>query len=425
MSWSYILIFGYLLLLYWLIPRIGLFKDSGINTRYWRSLFLLKVVVGTIYSHYHLRYGGGGDTWTFFRESGIYFQSLGDSVWTYLRLVFGPNGFKPVPEEFLTYTDPSRYWWDSSEYLLIRINTFLRLISGGEYYAHVVIWNLLSILGIVYIYRFFADSLSSGRQLLFALLALTPSILFWGSGMHKEALSFFFIGLILWNLQQIIIGKGNRLARIVLTLIALYLLAVMRIYIAVLLAPALIAFVWVELSKGKSALPKYGLVYFACILLSLIGPYISEKFDIYYRISEMLRITKFYFPGYATLDAPVINADEWWTFYTNIPKAWYNVFFKPSFFDGVSWYRMFAFVETYLIAAVLLFGLVKIKWKQYLKNNRALFALFFGLSLITIIGLVSVNMGAIARYRSVPLVFLIVSVYLGTRKVDSVGQDSH
>lgn len=422
MGWQTILIFTYLLLGYWLIARLSLFKDSDVPTKYWRSLFLLKVLVGVVYSQYHLRYYGGGDTWTFFRESGIYFESIRTSFWTYLQLVFGPNGYKPVPEEFLVYTDPSRYWWDSSEYLLIRINTFLRLLSFGEYYVHLVFWNFLSILGIGYIYRFFAEQLTSGRRVLFALLALTPSILFWASGLHKEALSFFFIGGVIWNLHQIKAGVGSKVLRIVFVVSAMYLLVVMRIYIAVLLVPALIAFLWVESGDTKSALLKYGLVYFACFVFSLLGPFISEKLDFYGRIAEMLAITKKYFPGYATLDAPNIKADEWWTFYTNIPKALYNVFLKPNFYDGVAWYRIFAFVETYLIAAAILFGVIKIKWASFLENNRALFALFFGLSLITIIGLVSVNMGAIVRYRTVALAFIICSIYLGTRKADSVNR---
>jgi len=79
MSWHNLLIFAYLLLGYWLIPRLSLFRESSVATRYWRSLFLLKVLVGVIYSQYHLRYYGGGDTWTFFRESGIYFASLQES----------------------------------------------------------------------------------------------------------------------------------------------------------------------------------------------------------------------------------------------------------------------------------------------------------------------------------------------------------
>jgi len=418
MSWHNILIFVYLLLGYWLIPRLSLFKDSNIPTKFWRTLFLLKMLVGVVYSLYHLRYYGGGDTWGFFRESGIYFKSLESSFWTYLRLVFGPNGFKPVPEEFLAYTDPSKFWWDSSEYLLIRINTFLRLISFGNYYVHLVFWNFLSLLGIGYIYRFFSEQIPDRSRLFFGLLALTPSILFWGSGMHKEALSFLFVGFIIWNLHQIEAGQGSRVLRLVGILIVFYLLTKLRIYIAVLLLPAVIGFIWVSVSDGKAAFLKYALVYFGCFLLSLIGPYFSEKFDFYYRISEMLRITKLYYPGFATLDAPVINADEWWSFYTNIPKALHNVFLKPSYSDGVAWYRMFAFVETYLITAALLVGLVRIKWSSFLKNNHALFAMFFGLSLITIIGLVSINMGAIVRYRTVALVFLISGVYLGLRKVN-------
>lgn len=425
MSWHNILIFAYLLLGYWLIPKLTLFKESGIATRYWRSLFLLKVLVGVVYSQYHLRYYGGGDTWTFFRESAIYFESIRDSFWTYLRLVFGPNGFKPVPEEFLAYTDPSRYWWDGSEYLLIRINTFLRLFSFGNYYVHLVIWNFLSILGIGYIFRFFGEHIPERRQVFFALLALLPSILFWGSGLHKEALSFFFVGFIVWNLRQIQAAKGSRLVRTFAVFAAFYFLAVMRIYIAVLLLPALVAFLWVEYSDGKGALMKYALVYFTCFGASLIGPYFSEKFDFYYRISEMLRITKIYFPGHATLDAPTINADEWWTFYTNIPLALKNVFFKPSYNDGVAWYRMFAFVETYLISGALLFGLFKVHWRTFFRNNRAMFGLFFGLSLITIIGIVSINMGAIVRYRTVALVFIIAGIFLGITTRDSANQDSH
>lgn len=404
MSWHYILLPTYFFLACWLIPRLRIFQESSISIRGWQAFLFLKCIVGYLYSQYHIAYIEGGDTWTFFYESGIYFQAFKESPWLFFKMILGPSGFRPIPDGFEPYVDASKYWWDSSQFLLIRFHAFLRLFTFGNYYVHVIIWNFLSIIGLAGILHFMQDRVD--RPGILSLIALfLPSILFWASGAHKEGISFFLLGLVVYKLGA---DKNTSFfLKIGIISVALFLLAIMRVYLALLFLPALIAFLWTERFPGRTFL-KFLTVYLLCFLFTLIAPLIHPRLDFYYEISEMLRVMKFYFVGNATLETPSFTADEWWHFYLNVPKYLYNTMLMPNWVDSSVWYRFLAFLETYFIALMIVLSFFFLRWKQLLNDNRSLMAIFFALSLLVIIGAVSVNYGATVRYRTVAYIFLLL-----------------
>ena len=107
--------------------------------------------------------------------------------------------------EFQQYYEQMNYWArkiDSNIYndshTIIRFNTIVRFFSLGYYNVHTVFICFLSLIGLTGIYKTFIPYLQDKkRELLFAVFLL-PSALFWGSGVLKEGLIFFALGLLIY-----------------------------------------------------------------------------------------------------------------------------------------------------------------------------------------------------------------------------------
>ena len=71
----------------------------------------------------------------------------------------------------------------------------IRPFSFGIYNVHAIIFAFISFVGIYNLYLFFETRMYNKINLQFILFGV-PSIVFWSSGVHKEAITFFGLGLI-------------------------------------------------------------------------------------------------------------------------------------------------------------------------------------------------------------------------------------
>jgi hypothetical protein len=75
-----------------------------------------------------------------------------------------------------------------------------------------------------------------------------------------------------------------------------------------------------------------------------------------------------------------------------------------------------ASIETYLILFIIIGLVLSINYKDLAKNPYAIFCILFSLSIFFLIGLVVNNSGAIVRYRSVAIPFLLIGLCLALTK---------
>ncbi|MGB1104738.1 MAG: hypothetical protein ACPG21_14100 [Crocinitomicaceae bacterium] len=156
-------------------------------------------------------YGNGvlyGDAYNFFNDAYLLNQYAYVDPAGYLELLFGLNPEQSI--ETLPYVSETQIWSyvDNGDLyndnrLIIRLNSLIHFISFGNVYVHTLVMSFLSFLGILMIYRTYETYFPYKRFAFFVLL-LFPSITFWGSGITKEALLFFGMGLFFYGGQQCI-----------------------------------------------------------------------------------------------------------------------------------------------------------------------------------------------------------------------------
>ncbi|MGB1317521.1 MAG: hypothetical protein ACPG5W_04920, partial [Flavobacteriales bacterium] len=152
---------------------------------------------------------------------------------------------------------------------IIRFNAFVRLFSLGHYNVHSVVVNFLGLMGLTGILHFLKQMAPSKERWFFAGVFLMPGMMFWASGVLKEPLLLFGLGLFLFGVMQLA-NDGFSTKGLLIVLLSLFFLLTVKSYALAAIVMGLIG--WVLARKLSSYHPA---LWFAGVFvigfLTLIG----------------------------------------------------------------------------------------------------------------------------------------------------------
>ncbi len=412
------LIIAYVLIFSVIIYKSSYFSLTDFSKPIILLFFFIKLFAAFLYIHLHNKVLNGGDIVTFINESEILFSSLKESPRLFLQLALGHNDVIPEPIHLEYYIDKMGYWYDNANYLVVRINALIRLISDGNWYVNVVFFSFFSFVGVFGIFRFFSDYLEGNSQyILVIILFIVPSSVFWYSGLHKESIVIFSLGLILNSYRNFRLYR-RKISSSFLIALGFLLLFLVRSYV---FGAFIISFTALLLSKQFSLKPIYLFVlvfigYAASVLL--IGS-INEKAN---PLNEM-KVRQLHFlgaPGNTTYDVPILEPSLK-SAVKNSPEAVLNIIRRPMVSDCMksNFWCFLAMIESYIILICVLIGIYHLNWRALGNNSLFLFCLVFSLVTLLIIGLIVNNSGAMVRYKSIVIPFLLIGLILGRNTENS------
>lgn len=374
-------------------------------------VFLIKTIAGFLSFTYHNYYFAGGD-------SAIYLMGAHDlvafsegSVIRYISLFL--NLHRDLPEWESIYSQI--IYWDSKSHFnvindnrnAIRFNSLVSLVSFGNTYIHIIILNFITIIGLVALYKSFKSFLPQLPSLfIFIAVFLSPSILFWTSGILKETHTVFFIGVYFLLLSKFISNK--KVPYILLLLLLLFLVILSRTYLSSIIIISTIFLILASLFKINT-LKKNGVLLFLGGGILLIGTNLLP-FSVYDIISN--KQEDFIFIGrQANSFFTILPLENPWGLIKNMPIAIINVFIQPQLFNFESILYIFPIIEN---IDVLFFCFLAIRY--FKKPTGEMLPFIIGCLLIYIlsawlIGLTVPIQGAIARYKAITQPFLLISVF--------------
>lgn len=383
-------------------------------------VFLLKVGAGiclfAVYTFYYTD-RSGADIYKYFDDSRIMFDALLYKPLDFLKMITGINNDN-------AYFDTNYYhhmnnWYRKYEsnsfndnHIIIRLNAVLRLFSFGYYQVHNVFINFISLIGLIALFKFLNQSVQGKKKELFIACFLIPSVVFWGSGVLKEGLLLFGMGILLYSFNNLIL-RQSFVKNIFLFLMALIILRNTKIYILAILIPLMIAFIWVKFANNKYVFYKYMivlLIYFAGIYsVKFIFPeydilqYIAARQSNFLNMSDAVK---------AGSRIPMVRLEpSMVSFILHSPKAFYNTLCLPWFFNSSSLLTLFNGIENliFILTGILSICYLRVNPKN---NNLFCFSLFYVVLMFTLIGLTTPVIGAIVRYKIPALPFLAVLLML-------------
>jgi len=402
---SYLLFFAWLIFLSWSLTKIGFVKNAGLGSKIIIGLFLCKVIAGLL-AGWITANAASADTWGYhvealkeyhllFSNPKEYFTNLFQSGYSY-----GYNGV------FVTYHS---FWNDLKTNLVIKLVSVLDIFSGGSYYTNVILYNFLSFFGSIGLFRVLKHVYRSNPKLLAACTFLLPSLLYFGSTIHKDGIIFAATGVILFNVYYALHYTGFTFKRLFFIMLALLPVFLIRNYVFIALLPALAAMIISSKANINAALTFSAIYLISTFLffnLHYLTPSINLPGYIVQKQADFLTLEQ----ANTTIAVHQLQPGPG-SFIANAPQALLHSLCRPFITDAsLSILLLPLSIELLCYQLLLLLFIFFRRENPVLNNPVILFGVFFGLSVCLMIGYTVPVMGAIVRYRSTYLPFLLTPV---------------
>jgi hypothetical protein len=404
------------------IQRMKFFDVNGISKRSLSLLFVLKVFFGlllwAIYTFYYTD-RATADIYKYFDDSEILFNSIKTNPPHFFKMLIGIGNNS---SEFDHYYSEMHYWVrkiDSNIYndshTIIRFNSLVRFFSFGYYNVHTVFMCFLSFIGLTAIYKTFLPFFQDKKNELLVIVFLLPSVLFWSSGVLKEGLIIFALGLLiyyttqLFSLRSILICVGVGL-----------LLALSKFYVWVAIVPSLLFILWIKQNNSKLFLKFIFVILFVGAVGLNIDRFTSIQNPLVTLSQKQIEFNqlangnltdannKSIAVAGSTIEINTLQPTIL-SFIKNAPQAFVNTLFRPYLWELKSPMMLMAGLENIVILVFILLCLFFRKPLSAIHWEYILFCISFVCIQFLIIGETTPVLGAIARYKVPALPFLLIT----------------
>ena len=386
------------------ILKIPFFRKSGIRPAVLLTLFGLHVLAGCLHNLI---------AWRFYPEHG--------DIWFYFQFSFLERHRLLHDLQLFLYYNSS---WDAvSHNAITYVQIILDTASFDNMWINTLLLSFPVFLGNIALYRVFRRQFP-GSPLSAATAFLLPSTLFWTSCIHREALLFMLLGLLFYWVDKSLSGKNPRRA-LAYASCAFLAIIFFRFAVAIALIPALLAWLIALRPLPRRRGWIIGVTGMAVLLLFfLASPQLSAKL---LRELGTLQHSFLILQGNSRLYLPVLN-DSWTSLLEATPAALRNGLFEPlPGSGGQQIYQLFSLELLWIwaiVAAALLRRLILHKPTDSappastspttaIPFSRC--CILFALISMLQIGLFIPFAGAIIRYRSIYLPFLVAPCLFSLR----------
>jgi hypothetical protein len=387
----FILFICYFFLACLLISRIGFFRRS-IRLPYLLLAFAVHVAAGCLHNFvaWHF-YPGHGDIWYYFNESLTMKEALLSHPKQFITGVFSSKGFN--------LTDSSMPRMDIQYQLIQFLNLLLNFLSSGNLYINTIFISVPVFAGSVALFNTFYKVY--GQVLTACAALLLPSTLFFTSVIHKDGLLYMAVGYFFYCL----VHCNKPMVRIMLLLCCTILVFLTRTNVLLTLLPAAAFFLLTEKSgmkKGRAVVVIIAACIIACLGLNLVmhGGLVEAVCARQLSFQSLQGGSRLYLP----LLQPSLAG-----FLKVLPPALLNGFFQPlPGAGGKIIYTVFS-VELLLVWTCILAGSWRLfRTRDLGMNNFSITCILLALPAMLIIGYMVPFAGALIRYRSIFLPFLLL-----------------
>ena len=367
---------------------------------FWPAVLLklsMGVLVGLLYQYYYQ----GGDTIAFF-DSAIALKNSALSSWVNFADIFLRNNYESLPG--------FQYAWIPSAFY-VKILSFFAWLTGDNYWLTGLYFSVFSFFGL-WTWVTVLVRLLPNYQLAMLSGFFFPSLLFWSSGILKEALVIPLLALLSGIFLKYYLG--DRLSRnsLIAAILIFVALAVLKYFIAaIFLALGLAVLLTRRIlpAKAKWYSEAITLVLILLVmggLVSLLHPNLWPSrlaTVIYQNYSAYLAASN---PG-STITFSHLSA-QLSGLVISLPKAVIAGLFLPLTPLSGAPVSLLSVAENWVLLLGLTVGLTQFSMPESRENRLLVFAgILFILVASGLIALSTPNLGTLARYKTSYLLFLL------------------
>jgi hypothetical protein len=325
----------------------------------------------------------------------------------YFKMLFGADdpSLRPYYRQLIEWDNRDYFYNDS--HTIVRINALLRLVSFGLYNVHVIFFSFFSLTGLACLFKTFAHFLPHREKALLIAVFLTPSVLFWSSGILKEGLLLFGLGVLFYSKLQLIHAGKKYYA--VPALAALVVLLLLKVYVLLLLFPALVAWMWSSRSPVALTVLKFAVVYGLAGLLLLaarwINPNLKAESVIYWKRVASVKLAAVS-ESRSKIDPPKLE-NRFGSLVAHAPAAFACALVQPTPAQAHNPFAALAAAENMLLLLFLAVSLLAARKPTPEVFVPVLACAIFSVLLLILVGYTTATAGNLVRYKMPALPFLL------------------
>ncbi len=281
----------YIFLFTYIVWKSAFFSADGVPKSYFLGVFFLKIIVGIVLWQFYIAIYPINDAIGFYNSSNVLYDLFFQNQEHFFKLFFGleDDSLKPYLVQLTGWEDGYLTLFVNDSRTIIRYNTILQFFSFGAYHVHTIVSCFLSFVGLTFIYKSLLFFIKEKNKLLFVVIFLLPSVLFWSSIVFKESLVFIGLGLVLYH-SRIGLQKSYSLSSVFYLLLGLLLMFLIKPYLLFCVLPALFAnAIFIRLNNPRIILVY--LILFSFLFFLVIGIHsLFPQYDLVKKLKDKQEI---------------------------------------------------------------------------------------------------------------------------------------
>ncbi|NLY22955.1 MAG: hypothetical protein GX048_06555 [Bacteroidales bacterium] len=395
-------------------------NGEGIKPIWWSIAFGLKVLAGILLVYIYLDYysdRGSADMFKYYDDGRAIWESTRGNNKDFVKIISGiynQDEYALLKDKYLLNTNH----WDRADFvpfryenrLIIRINAALMPLTGGNFGLHLLFFIFIAFIGQYFLFKSIATFIP--KKISFLIIFLFPSLLLWTSGILKEAIIIFIIGLWFYGLKMLIDKKY--VLSVILLLISTLIASTVKVYIIIGLYLSILPLIIYKIIKKYKVWQVYLCVFLIYILSIPLLKYLFGL-DLLTLIVNKLELTTNLAinENAGSMINPLKLDPTLFSFIINAPLAIINTFFRPFINDINSLIIIPSFIENLILILLTIIAIIFRKKEITQKEqNILLFFLSFVIIETLLIGYTTPILGATVRYRIFPMLFFLLSLII-------------
>ena len=405
-----------------LICKLKVFRRLGLAPRWLLLLFATKLVAAfALVGVYKIVYEdeNTGDINKYHKAGLVLYSAIEENPADYFKMVSGVCADEPQLEY---YYDKADYWYKAWNYgllndnrTIIRYNALLDLFTQGNLWLNLIISAFVAFCG-SYLLALAMLGFAGGRRWTAVVAAfLVPSVVFWSSGMMKECLVMFSLGLLMFSWVSLCRKFG--VVKLLIVIVSALLLFLAKFYVLLAMLPGMIVFLIPSKFGAKKLLISSAVVFAIIVTLfffsgsifgyDLVDTIVKKQHDFIKMVT--------YEANYSGSNIDIQELEPTFaSFVKCLVPAYINTLFRPFVTEADSMIKLVCCAEN--IAFLLLFLYMCIRFNTIDKEQAklVLFTIYFMIILYALVGMATPNIGALVRYKIPVMPFLLCSMLICT-----------
>ena len=427
MSFTDIILFPFYVLIFHLIfsARRKRINDP-ILKRYHKQGFWIKVFSSVAFTIFFVYLTSGDSTSLYFPEGQHLYELILKDPAKNIHLLFGPGS--NYDENFLKDTYNSGYFRLESNFFISRLVAILAFFTLGKYLLINLCFSMISYSGVWRLYRFFYEHYPQLHKKLAIAIIYLPTFIFWSSGILKDPICTGMLGWMTYSLYCIFEKRQSIIKNLVITLIAAYILYIVKVYIIISYLPFYVLYLVLRnINRVKNTFGKIAIgiviIFFCIIGLFALADKLTEDLGNFAldKITESVKTQQTNFINMSDqAESSFSLGVEYDGSVTSLlkiaPAAIAATFFRPYLWESKKISTLLSSLESLALILFTLYVFFKAGPLKFFTtlftNSMVFFCFFYSVIFAIFVGATTLNFGTLVRYKVPCLPFYIIALFL-------------